>query len=97
MRFNDKWRSWVAEYLRTASISVLVNDSPTKEFGMGREMRQEDPMSPFPYLLASEGLNQMTTKSANLKLFERYRWWSEGVCILHIQFADDTLIVGEKS
>ncbi|XP_071738709.1 uncharacterized protein [Rutidosis leptorrhynchoides] len=36
MGFGVKWRSWIASCLKSASISVLVNGSPTKEFKLGR-------------------------------------------------------------
>ncbi|GJX96216.1 RNA-directed DNA polymerase, eukaryota, reverse transcriptase zinc-binding domain protein [Tanacetum coccineum] len=40
-RFGSRWRKWVMAYLRSASISILVNGSPTNEFYMGREVPQE--------------------------------------------------------
>lgn len=38
--FHEKWRRWIAEFLKSTSNSVLVNGSPTDEFGMGQGLRQ---------------------------------------------------------
>ncbi|XP_071729106.1 uncharacterized protein [Rutidosis leptorrhynchoides] len=60
MEFGTKWRGWIASCLKTASISILVNGSPTKEFKLGRGVRQVEKMAstfgcnvgsfPFNYL-----------------------------------------------
>ncbi|GKV23714.1 hypothetical protein SLEP1_g33413 [Rubroshorea leprosula] len=44
--FGEKWRMWIKECLQTASISILVNGSPTEEFKMERGIRQGDPIAP---------------------------------------------------
>lgn len=39
MGFNQLWRKWIRKCLQTASVSVLINKSPTKEFQVGKGLR----------------------------------------------------------
>lgn len=45
--FCDRWIRWIKGCLESASVSVLVNDNPTKEFLPMKGLRQDDPLAPF--------------------------------------------------
>jgi hypothetical protein len=82
----------------TATASVLVNGSPTDEFPLEWGLRQGDPLSPFLFLLAAEGLNVMMRAMVDENRFVGYRVGEqEAVTVSHLQFADDTLLLGTKS
>jgi len=98
MSFPLLWRKWVRECVSTATASVLVNDSPTEEFQLFRGLRQGDPLSPFLFLLAAEGLNILKKAMVDSQLFEGYRVGAASSVVLsHLQFASDTLLLGAKS
>jgi hypothetical protein len=42
LNFLVKWRSWINECVSTSTISVLINESPSKEFKMETCVRQRD-------------------------------------------------------
>lgn len=69
-----------------------MNGSLIEEFPLERGLRQRDPISPFLFfLLAAVGVN------VNAGLYRGYHVGHHGgVCLSHLQFADDILILGEK-
>ena len=77
---------------------MLVNGCPTDEFPIERGLRQGDPLSSFLFLLATEGFNVLMSAMVGAHLFSGYGVGQVGdVRLTHLQFADDTIIIGEKS
>lgn len=97
MGFGLKWCKWIESCLKSSSISVLVNGSPTEEFYLSRVVRQSDPLSPFLFLLAAEGLNVMVKEALSHGIFKGVSVGSDEVCVSHLQYADDTIFFGEWS
>ena len=98
MGFPVLWRKWIKECIGTATASVLVNGSPMDEFPMKRGLRQGDPLSPFLFLLAAEGFKSLMNSLSDTHLFHGYKVGSHVPTVVsHLQFADDTLIIAEKS
>ncbi|GAU44264.1 hypothetical protein TSUD_400110 [Trifolium subterraneum] len=98
MNFPSVWRGWIMECVTSASASVLVNGCPTEEFHFERGLCQGDPLSPFLFLLAAEGLHVLMEAMVSNSVFTPYGiGLQNSVFISHLQFADDTLLIGEKS
>jgi hypothetical protein len=72
----------------------LVNGSPIVDFNVGNGFRQGDPLSPFLFLIVIEGLAGLMRRAMEGGHFTGYE-----VCnnlMFHtLQYADDTIIVGE--
>ena len=47
LSWSNKWINWTKECFELATISVLVNDSPTNEFKSCMRLRQRDPLVLF--------------------------------------------------
>ncbi|GJX24323.1 putative RNA-directed DNA polymerase, eukaryota, reverse transcriptase zinc-binding domain protein [Tanacetum coccineum] len=95
--FDSKWRTWISGCLHNARAFVLINGSPTCEFDIQRGLRQGDPMSPFLFILAMEGLPVLTCKAITLGLFKGVKVGNDGIHISHLIYADDVIFLGEWS
>lgn len=93
MNFRLKWCNWVMECVRSASISVLINGSPSENFRMERGLRQGDPLSLFLYLIAVEGLSILMKRAVKIGMIEAAKVGGESLEVSHLQFADDTIFM----
>lgn len=95
MKFPQKWIQWIEGCVTTAKANVLVNGSPSGEFALERGLRQGDPISPFLYLVAAEGLNLITKKAIKEGLLQAARIGKLYVEISYIQYVDALFFVVE--
>jgi len=93
MGFHSKWIKWVKGCLETATVSVLVNGSPTEEFKPTRGLRQGDPLAPFLFLIVAEGLAGLVRKAVKEDLLRGIKVGRDEVDCCLLQFADDTLFM----
>ncbi|PNX84008.1 receptor-like kinase [Trifolium pratense] len=94
MGFAQGWLKWMRACIFSSSMSVLVNGSPTEDFSVGKGLRQGDPLSPFLFLIAAEGLTRMMQKAVDNSNFHGYKVSNE-LQYHTLQFADDTILIGE--
>jgi hypothetical protein len=94
--FDDVWIGWIRACVFGGSLSVLVNGSPTNEISIKRGLKQGDLLAPFLFLLVAEGLSGVMQRAEDLSLFKGIMI-RNGPSITHLQYADDTLCIGEAS
>jgi hypothetical protein len=95
MNFPLKWMNWISAMLRASCASVLVNGSPTQEFGCYQGLRQGDLISPFLFILAVDSLTCIIRKTDSLGLIHGLRKPSDGPLLTHLLFADDVVFIEE--
>jgi len=94
--FHSKWIKWVTGCLKSSSISVLVNGSPTEEFKPLRGLRQGDPLFPFLFLVVAEGLAGLVRQASKQNMLTGVKVGRDIECSM-LQFAYDTLFMCEDS
>ncbi|GKA71899.1 RNA-directed DNA polymerase, eukaryota, reverse transcriptase zinc-binding domain protein [Tanacetum coccineum] len=95
MGFSKTWIKWIAGCLNSASSSILINGSPTQEFNIYRGLRQGDPLSPFLFIIAMEGLHVAMEDAMTAGLYNGFK--INSLNLSHLFFADDALFIGEWS
>ncbi|XP_042486028.1 uncharacterized protein LOC122066277 [Macadamia integrifolia] len=90
--FSPKWINRVHQLLISTRISILLNGGPVGFFGVGRGLRQGDPISPILFILAEEvlcrGLKNMAVEG-KMKSLSGSRG---AVTPSHLLFTDDIFI-----
>jgi len=93
--FCLKWRKWITACLQLATILILVNGSPTKEFALTRGLRQGDPLAPLLFNIVGEGLTSIMREALHKNLYRSYLVGKQKEPTNILQYVDDTVFVGE--
>ena len=95
--FHSVWILWIRGCLESATVSVLVNGSPTEEFKPSRGLRQGDPLAPFLFIVVAEGLAGLVRQALKVNLLTGLKIGRHEVEMSILQFADDTLFLCEDT
>ena len=90
--FHQLWVSMIMRLVSTVSFSVLFNGDRLESFNPTRGIPQGDPISPYLFLLAAEGLLcliKARIQSSNLK---GIMVAPSAPVVSHLLFADDSLL-----
>ena len=92
MGFHEKWVDLMMMCVTSVSYSLLINREPLENIVPTRGIRQGDPISPYLFLLCSEGLHALFEKAANDGLIRGISLYRNGPRLTHLFFADDSLL-----
>eukprot|EP00253_Pinus_taeda_P033082 PITA_33082 len=95
--FCRRWIDWIHSLISSPSFSILVNGIPSKIFSATRGLRQGDPLSPFLFILAVEGLGRFIKKEREADKIKVLKLWGNNLCLTHQQFVDDIMLFGEPT
>jgi hypothetical protein len=97
MGFHTRWVDLILRLVSSVSFSVLFNGTPLEEFRPSRGLRQGDPISPYLFLLAAEGLSGLLKQSRRSSQLEGLKVAPTAPVVNHLLFADDSLMFVKDS
>ena len=90
--FHREWVGFIMSCETSVSYSILVNGQPTNLIKPSRGLRQGDPLSPYLFLICTEGLAALIDDAATRKLIHGVKICRNAPSITHLFFADDSLM-----
>jgi hypothetical protein len=90
--FSLRWVDIVMNLVSSVSYSVLFNGKKLEEFKPTKGIRQGDPISPYLFLLAAEGLSGLLKNLSESSQLGGIQVAPSAPPVNHLLFADDSLL-----
>lgn len=90
--FAQSFVAAIMRGVRSVSFFILVNGGKTREFFPSRGIRQGDPISPYLFLLAAEGLSCLLKNARAEEETVGIQVAPSGPNVNHLLFADDCIL-----
>jgi len=95
--FDQSWIKWILSMVSSPIMSILLNGSPSEAFTPSRGLRQGDPLSPFLFILAAEGLGSLVNDQVSREQIKGLQICGEDIPVSHQQFVDDVMLYGQAT
>ena len=92
--FEEEWIGWVMSCVNSTSFLVLINGEHSNLFRASRGLWQGDPLSPYLFLLLVEGLGWLIKRNVEGGFIQGWQWGGGLPVQSHLQFVDDTALMG---
>ncbi|KAL9679417.1 hypothetical protein QQ045_017277 [Rhodiola kirilowii] len=91
LKFPSKFIAWMVMCVQSTSYSIMINGEMVDFFEGKRGLRQDDPLSPFLFIIAMEGLSRMLQK-LNKTVGFYYHPKCHKIKLSHIMCADNLIL-----
>ena len=92
MGFCANWIALIMACVKSVTYSILFNGEPKGLITPTRGITQGDPLSPFLFLLCTEGLHGLIKDVARVGDLRGFSLCNRGPKLTHLFFADDSLL-----
>jgi hypothetical protein len=95
--FCSKWIEWMRACIFVGNLSVLVSRNSMSKIDIKRGLNKEILLPLSISCLVAEGFSGVMRNAVSQNLFTWFPIAREGRQISHLQYADDTLCIGEAT
>ena len=92
MGFHERWISLIMMCVTIVEYSVLINEEAKGKINTTRGLRQGDPISPYLFLLCTEGLSAMLKKEESDGQIKGVVVYKGASHVSHLLFANDSIV-----
>lgn len=89
--FSARWIRWIKGYLDHPHFSILLNGVSKGFFQSSHGIKQGDQLSSLLFTIVVDTFNALMSKAIFISLIEGFFVGRDGLCISHLQYADDTM------
>lgn len=89
MGFARKWVDWILLCMNTVRYSFLISGREVGPIMPKRGLRQGDPISPYLFLLCTEGLTALIQRKQEMGILHGCKIARHAPVVTHLFFADD--------
>ncbi|KAH1122841.1 hypothetical protein J1N35_006001 [Gossypium stocksii] len=97
MGFANEWMELIMKCITTTSYTINTSGERGRIFQASRGLRQGDTLSPFLFLLCSEGLSSLMRLALKKSLLKGAKASRRSLKFSHLLFATDCILFGEAS
>ena len=90
-KIPENMLGWIKECITSSTFTIGMNGNLFGYFKATGGLRQGDPLSPYLFILAMEGLSGIM-KAAKIARPFKYHWKCSKAGITHLCFADDLMV-----
>lgn len=89
---EEKWIPKIMTCVSMVSYAILVNGQPNQVITPTRGLRQEDPISPYLYLICAEDLSSLLHNVENFTKIKGFKVAISSPIVIDFIFADDIIV-----
>lgn len=87
MGFSNKWRSWIMTCVTLVKYNLNVNGNLSAQFNPSRGIRQDDPLSPYLFILVADVFSKLIEEAVQEKTLRAIKMNRFCPVISHMFFA----------